>query len=166
MRTETVNNETRRTRVEREDIVSDLTSSAPFVVSDGSGQVAVAPEGASVDHPERVVDRFDPQTASVPANLAGVVGTLLRSGGESGTLGFRYQEWIIRPGARLYVHGEVADATGRLAFAKPAQGRYIISTRSEEQIVGAAQRNAGIALAAAAVAAIAGVVLIVLGAVG
>ena len=90
----------------------------------------------------------------------------MRSGGNSGTLGFRYHEWIIRPGARLWVHGEVSDATGRLAFAKPSKGRYIISTRSEEQIVGAARRNAGIAHSAAAVAGIAGVALVVLGALG
>ena len=50
--------------------------------------------------------------------------------------------------------------TGRLAFAKPSKGRYIISTRSEEQIVGAARRNAGIAHTAAVVAGIAGVVLV------
>ena len=59
----------------------------------------------------------------------------------NGTLGFEYQEWVLRPGARLYVHGEVSDASGRVAFAKPSQGRYMISTRSEEQIVGAVPKE-------------------------
>jgi hypothetical protein len=161
---ETVNGQTRRNRVEHEETVSDITSAAPFVVSDGTGQVAVSPEGASVDHPEQVVDRFDSQSAAAPGGVAGIVGSFLRSGANSGTLGFRYQEWIIRPGARLYVLGEASDPTGRLAFADPADGRYVISTRSEEQIVGAARRNAGISQTAAAVAGVAGVVLVVLGA--
>jgi E3 Ubiquitin ligase len=161
MQTETVNGETRRKRVDRSEVVSDISSSTPFAVSDGTGQVAVAPEDAKVDHPEQILDRFEPRGGGGPASA---FSSFVRSGGNSGTLGFRYREWILRPGARLWVHGEVSDATGRLAFAKPSEGRYIISTRSEEQIVGAARRNAGIAHTAAAVAGIAGVVLVVLGA--
>jgi hypothetical protein len=158
MQTETVNGETRRNRVERSEVVSDISSSTPFVVSDGSGQVAVSPEDADVDHPEQVVDRFESQGGG------GAFSSFLRSGANTGTLGFRHHEWIIRPGARLWVHGEVTDATGRPAFAKPSKGRYIISTRSEEQIVGAARRNAGIVYGAVAVAGVAGVVLVVVGA--
>ena len=65
--------------------------------------------------------------------------------------------------AGAYVHGEVSDATGRVAFAKPSEGRYIISTRSEEQIVGVAERNATIARVATGVLLVAGIVLVVLG---
>jgi hypothetical protein len=160
-----VDGQRQRNRVERDETVSDITSAQPFVISDGTGQVAVSPDGAKVDKPERVADRFEPQVSEqqLPSGLAGVLGSFLRSGSQSGTLGFRYQEWIIRPGARLYVHGEVSDATGRVAFAKPSEGRYIISTRSEEEIVGAAERNATIATGVGGALAVAGVVLVVLG---
>jgi hypothetical protein len=160
-----VDGQRQRNRVERDETVSDITSAAPFVVSDGSGSVAVSPDGANVDKPERVVDRFEPQVTQeqLPSGLAGVLSSFLRAGSQSGTLGFRYQEWIIRPGARLYVHGEVSDSSGRVAFAKPSGGRYIISTRSEEEIVGAAERNATIATGVAGVLALAGVVLVILG---
>jgi hypothetical protein len=160
-----VNNERTRNRVESQELVSDITSSSPFLVRDASGTVAVNPDGADVDRPERVLDRFDPhvENAPLPSGLMGLVGSVLRSGAQSGTLGFEYEEWVIRPGARLYVHGEVSDATGRVAFARPASGRYIISTRSEEEIVGSAERSATIARVVVAVAAVAGAVLIVLG---
>jgi hypothetical protein len=93
----------------------------------------------------------------------GLVGSVLRSGGSSGTLGFEYEEWVIRPGARLYVHGEVSDASGRVAFAKPDKGRYIISTRSEEQIVGSAERGATIARVITGVLLVAGIALVIAG---
>jgi hypothetical protein len=160
-----VDGQRQRNRVERDETVSDITSAAPFLVSDGSGLVAVSPDGANVDKPERVVDRFEPQVTQeqLPSGLAGVLSSFLRAGSQSGTLGFRYQEWIIRPGARLYVHGEVSDASGRVAFAKPSEGRYIISTRSEEEIVGAAERNATIATWVVGVGLLAGIALVVAG---
>jgi hypothetical protein len=105
----------RRNRVERTEAVSNITSAQPF----RTGAVAVAPDGADVDQPERVLDRFEPHVESqpLPSGLMGLVGSVLRSGASSGTLGFEYEEWVIRPGARLYVHGEVTDASGRVAFA-------------------------------------------------
>jgi hypothetical protein len=167
MEEQVVDGHRRSNRVERAQVVSDITSAQPFAVSDGTGSVAVSPDGADVDQPERVADRFEPHVTEqqLPSGLAGVLSSVLRSGSQSGTLGFEYQEWIIRPGARLYVHGEVSDATGRLAFMNPAEGRFIISTRSEEQIVGSAERGANIATAIASVLAVAGVALIVVGAV-
>lgn len=160
-----VDGQRQRNRVERDETVSDITSAQPFAVSDGTGSVVVSPDGANVDKPERVADRFEPQVTQeqLPSGLAGVLGSFLRAGDQSGTIGFEYEEWIIRPGARLYVHGEVSDATGRVAFAKPSEGRYIISTRSEEQIVGAAERNATIATGVGGVLGVAGVVLVILG---
>jgi hypothetical protein len=107
-----------------------------------------------------VVDRFDPQTE--PPSSGGFLANLFRNDPDGGTLGFRYQEWIIRPGARLYVHGVVSDATGRPSFAK--DGRFIISSRSEEEIVGQAESVARWTTIAGGVLAVAAVVLVVAGA--
>ena len=147
--------------------MSNITSSTPFAVRDATGPVAVNPDGANVDRPSAC------STASTPmwrtrrrrcrAGWRASSSSFLRSGSQSGTLGFEYEEWVIRPGARLYVHGEVSDASGRVAFAKPSEGRYVISTRSEEEIVGAAERNAKIARFVTGVLFVAGVVLVVVG---
>ena len=152
---------TTRRRADRDETVSDVTSTAPFVISDATGRVAISPEGAQVDSPERIVDRFDPQTEAPRESF---LGGLLRGDDDSGTIGFHHQEWIIRPGARLHVHGAVSDATGRLAFAK--DGRYLISTRSEEELVGSAESTARWATIAAAVTSVAGVALVIAGALG
>jgi hypothetical protein len=156
----------RRTRAEREETVSDLQSDAPFLVRDESGTILVSPAGATVDEPEQVVDRFE--RASVGESIAeGVLSSLIRSGSDTGTIGFQHEEWVLRPGARLYVHGEATDATGSVSFAAPSDdGDFIVSTRSEADVVGDSKRNATIATVVAAVAAVAGLGLLVAGLVG
>jgi hypothetical protein len=164
----TVNNQTRWERSEREETVSDITSQQPFLVKDpqGAASVLVAPEGADIDRPEQTVDRFEQGRAQKGNGSSGVLDAVVNAfldTERSGTLGFNYREWVIRPNARLYIHGEAADDTGVLRFAKPDKGRYVISTRSEEQIVGEATKHAKWATIGAAVAAVVGVVLVVAG---
>jgi hypothetical protein len=161
METRTVDGKTTRERVERSETVSDDTSSAPFAVRDASGTIAVDPRGAEVDAPERVVDRFE--QGGQAAERGGFLAGLLRSGADSGTIGFRREEWVLRPGARLWIHGEVADALGTPTFGKPAKGDYIISTRSEAEVVGDARATAKFANVVAIIAGIAGVALLVAG---
>ncbi len=60
--------------------------------------------------------------------------SLLLGGNDSGTIGFEVEEWVLRPGAKLYVHGEVGDENGRLVFGA-GDGRLLVSTRSERAIV-------------------------------
>lgn len=82
-------------------------------------------------------------------------------GNETGTIGFQHEEWVIRQGTRLYVHGEASDVTGAISFAAPGDGHdFIVSTRSEADVVGDSERNARIALAGGVVAALAGLGLI------
>jgi hypothetical protein len=164
METESTDNGTRRVRRERSETVSDISSTAPFAVDDGSGQVLVNPEGAEMDDPERVADRFDRATARDQIQES-FLSSLFRSGNDSGTIGFQHEEWIIRPDTRLYVQGEVADRTGALIFEKPRDGGdFIISTRSEEEIVKGAEQAAKLAFAGAAVALVAGIGLSIAGA--
>ena len=154
-----------RERQERSETVSDITSVAPFLLEDDTGSVLIHPDGADVDRPEKVVDRFE-QASQVQGDGGGFLATLLRATNDSGTLGFQREEWILRPGARLYVQGEVADRTGQLAFARPRdKGPFLVSTRSEEEIVASSERTAKLALAGAGVAGVVGLVLLVAGAV-
>jgi hypothetical protein len=143
------------------DTISELSSSAPFAVSDGSGSVVVAPEGADVDHPERVVDRSEAEEAGSVA--AAVVDAFIDLDGRRNQR-LETEEWIIRPGARVYVHGEVSDSTGALTFAKPPEGRFLISTRTEQDIVKGQLSGAKWATIGGIAAAVLGVVLLVAGA--
>ncbi|WP_369822084.1 GIDE domain-containing protein [Saccharomonospora sp. CUA-673] len=56
-------------------------------------------------------------------------------GGGNRTIGYKYKEWVVRPGQRLYVHGEVNDAAGPLIIGKPVEGGFfIVSTRTEAEL--------------------------------
>ena len=156
---------TERRRVEKSEVVSSITSTSPFSVRDDSGTVLIAPEGADVDAPEHALDRFEragPESGS--GGLSGALVDLLLDSDDSGTIGFQHEEWVIRPGRRLYVMGEVSDSGGQLMFTDPAEGKFQISTRSEEELVKGAQRTAKLATAGAAVAGVAGVALLIAGA--
>jgi hypothetical protein len=159
-------------RVENTETVSDLSSEIPFLVDDGSGaQVVVDPRGADIDHAQQTVDRFEPGTGpgggSGGSGASGMLGSILsaaiRTGDQSGTIGFGYHEWVIRPGVPVYVHGVATDATGRVGFAKPDQGKYMISTRTEAEIVGEATSHAKWANIGAITLAVLGVILVVVG---
>ena len=163
MEQSTTDGKTTRVRREREEEVSSVETEAPFAVEDDSGTVLVHPEGADVDRPEQVVDRFDHANVSESVTDS-ILSSLFRSGDDSGTIGFKHEEWILRPGTRLYIHGEISDRTGPLVFAKPDKGDFLISTRSEQEIVSGKVRNAKIATAVAVVAAVAGVALVIAGA--
>ncbi len=146
---------------QREETVSDFSSAVPFAVQDASGVIPVRPEGARMDGAELVVDRFERADDSGAEFQLG--SFQLRLPGANGTIGYRYQEWIVRPGARLFVLGEVSDRTGELAMARPSQGQYLISTRSEQELTASARRTHVIASVAGAVAGVAGLVLLVAG---
>lgn len=122
-----------RTRRERKiQTLVEHTSGEGYAVQDDGGQlIGVDPNGTRPDHPERFVKRFEPHQKQGPT-LFGV--QLPRMFDLSGTIGYEYEEWIIRPGQRLYVLGEVHDRIGPLVIAKPEQGYFIISTRSEQEL--------------------------------
>ena len=149
------------TRTEtRTETVAELTSSQPFVVRDSSGAVLVDPAGARFDRVEQVVDRFERARGGGGLDVS-VFGISL-SGGD-GTVGYEYEEWVLRPGQRVYVLGVASDRTGVLTMRKPAAGPYIVSTRSEEELVGSARTQRTLAVTGAALAAVAGLVLLGLG---
>jgi hypothetical protein len=152
--------ESRRERVERTRVVSDESSEAPFVLDDGTGRAIVEPRGARVDRPEQTLDRFDPDSA--PGWLS-ALGTGLDLFASAGTVGFQREEWVIRPGARLYLLGATGGTGTELRVVKPASGRYLVSTRSEEELTASTRRQVQLGFAAAAVLGAAGAVLLVLG---
>lgn len=60
--------------------------------------------------------------------------------------------------------GEARDASGTLELGKPSEkGRFLISSRTEEELTASAGKTASIAQTVGAVAGVAGVALIVIG---
>lgn len=110
-----------------------------------------------------MVNRFEPYRPQGPSLFGIQLPNIFDT---SSTIGYEYQEWVIRPGQRLYVLGEVHDKIGPLVIGKPEQGgHFIISTRSEEE-VRASTRTQHRALAIGIpIAAVAGLVLVVVGAI-
>jgi len=115
----------------------------PFYVRDTSGRVLVDPQGADIDWVQSV-DRFEKGEPQAGAALIG--GLLFQAvgvqvGGRK-TLGYRYHEWVLPPGRAAYVLGGAALRGGEPCIQRPAEPgkRFIVSTKSEEQIVAGARR--------------------------
>jgi hypothetical protein len=156
-----VNRSNGQRRLERGDeVVSRFHSAAPFTVTDGTGSILVAPDGASVDRPEQVHSDFRRGNSSAGLTALGITVNL---GNVDGTIGFRTEEWAIRPGTFLYVLGEVVDQGGELRIGKPDKGRFIISTRSEAELTAHARRTQRVAMVTAAVAGAGGLAAAVAG---
>ncbi|EHR59501.1 superfamily II DNA helicase [Saccharomonospora cyanea NA-134] len=123
----------RRKRTER---VAEHTSSEGYAVIDAEGRtIEVDPNGTEPDGVEQTVSRFEPHGGKEGGvELFGIALPALLGRGDS-TIGYDYKEWVIRPGRRLYVLGEVHDRTGPLVIGKPAgKGHFIISTRTEQEL--------------------------------
>lgn len=135
-----------RTRT-RTETVSSNTRSVEFFIDDGTGQIAVRPDGAEWDE-EKMADNYQP--TGMMAGAFGLVGT-------------RYQEWGIPLGRRAYVLGEASDEGGLLHIRKPKSGRLFISLKSEEELTAQAQGSVKLYKVLAPAAAVLGAVLTIVG---
>jgi hypothetical protein len=158
-----------RSRREQSRVLSDEASEAPFFILDDSGQVSVEPKEASMDSMEQSFDRFESDKSSGSAVSFGGFNIDLGSGG---SIGFKKEEWIIRDGTRLYVLGELNDQYGSLAIRKGSgnmkekvagKGKLIISTRSEQEMLGSIKTRMLIAASGAGVLVTGGIVLLIAG---
>lgn len=154
------------------DTVASNTRGVRFRVRDATGAVDVDPAGAKIDG-EKAVARFQPgEPSSGSIQMGGFrIDLPAFGGGGRRTVGYRCEETIVPVGARVYVLGEAVDAGGSLVVRKPAKkdARFVISLRSEEELVrraGGAARGLSIAAAISAVAGVALAVLAFLGVIG
>lgn len=115
----------------RTEVVAESERFAPFAVEDPSGAVAVVGEGAEVDARE-VTNRFEKDTGGGSGIEIG--GVTIQLGQGERTIGYRYVESILPLDAPVYVLG-TALGDGRIgAPAEDAEGRFLISHRSEEEL--------------------------------
>jgi hypothetical protein len=149
----------RTRRVESWERVAERQSDQPFTLVDQTGSVGVHAGGKEPDGREQVVDRFEPSNEQRGTELRFGGFSLNLGGGREGTIGYKYEEWVLRPGRRLYVLGEATDASGSIVMTNPS----IISTKDEQQLIQEARTSQRWLTIGGAVAGVAGVVLIVVG---
>lgn len=155
--------EGRRQSSTKTETVAEMSSSTLFYLRDTSGSVLIDPAETDIADAEQVVNRFERVVAAESArSTISVFGLTLSAKRGDQTLGYEYEEWIVRPGQRLYVLGEAADHTGQLVVGTPEKGRFTLSTRSEEALIGSARRERTIAAALAVIGGAAGVILLLL----
>lgn len=125
----------RRHRRRHTERVADHTSGQGYAVIDEAGRtIGVDPDGTKPDSVEQTVDRFEPYHGGHSMSLFGIQLPVALGRG-SQTIGYAYKEWLIRPGQRLYVLGEVHDRHGPLVIGEPMEsGHFIISTRTEQEL--------------------------------
>ncbi len=143
--------------------VSTNERRTPFMVRDETGVVEVEPEGAPVEG-VKVLSKFEPGDRGSTLSIGGFRVSLGAIGGGRRTIGYRLEELALPVGVLVYVLGEARDDGGRLRVAKPAAkgGRFIITVKSEEQLVKSAKTGSRVMTVISAVCVVAAVVLFVL----
>jgi hypothetical protein len=143
-------------------VVSDETSTDLFTLRDAAGEVLVNPVGATVDDPVKSHDVRSRRGAVPGGDMFDKVLSALDSRTDEE---IEVEEWIVPPDETLYVRGNPVQVELGLIMNDPRDGHFLISTRSEEQLAGSAQRWAVVATVVAGFAAVGGLGLLVAGAV-
>ena len=143
--------------------VSSNERKTPFMVRDETGALEVDPEGAPIDG-VRVLSKFEQGDRGPAISIGGFRLSLGAIGSGRRTLGYKLEEWALPIGTRVYVLGEARDDGGRLRVCKPATkgGRFIISVKSEEQLLKSAKSGSNTMAIISAVCLAGAVVTLVL----
>jgi hypothetical protein len=162
--TDSNGNRIQRTRRGQENVAQN-TRSVPFHVDDGSSRILIRPEGAQII-PEKALSQFHPGEAPGSTLSFGALRFSLEGlnlGGRR-TLGYRYEEDILPLGRDMYILGEAVDAGGELALQRPddKKKRFIISCKSEEELVRSTGKAITALLIISLVTGIGGVTLLIL----
>lgn len=162
-----------------EETVSSNRRESIFAIDDGSGKLRVKTTNKGVDL-EKVVERFEPASAvesGFGGHLTLSVGRFQLSvagggydGSSSRTLGYKFVERVLPVGKTVYAIGEAAhtDDEGLVLRAPTEDDKkkpYMVSLRTEEELVKSSQKSAIVLKVVAGVLAAGGAALIVLGAI-
>lgn len=142
-------------------VVANNTQSAFFELHDATGAITVNPTGAEI-HPRQVVSRFEPFTGGPTITVGGFTLQVGAGFGGRRILGYQYTESILPLDSQLYLLGEATDTSGQLTVQKPREKKpFIISLKTEEELVRGAQGSIRWYLYGAIAALIIGAALIV-----
>ncbi|MDN5853662.1 MAG: E3 ubiquitin ligase family protein [Actinomycetia bacterium] len=158
----------RRTRTKTETLISHRTEDT-FYVEDATGKTLVRPSVVA-NKAKKVLDEFEEPKSEKSKGGGGFLATVGNIAkdmlDDEDTIGFRRREWVLKDGARIYVLGEASDADGELVVGEPSDGtKLLITTRTEEQMSEEKGKQGALFTIGGAVAAVAGVALVVIWAV-
>jgi hypothetical protein len=154
----------RKTR-QGSDVVSSNTRAVPFKLRDDTGTIPVNPKDAKIDG-EQIVDRFEPQASISGGSISfGSFSFSLGGIGAAGgrrTLGYHFSETILPLNRNVYVLGSASDSSGELMIQKPREkGQFLISLKSEEELVASSQSGMKWSLIGAIACFIVGVIFVI-----
>jgi hypothetical protein len=130
-----------KTWATREDVVSSNEEKLEFELEDNTGKVLVNMDGATIEA-SQVFDNFENGKRS-----SRFQDLFFPDSHNARTIGFQYTEFAIPQNSPIYVLGDANDRSGVLKIGRSTdtEKRYIISTKSEEQMVHEAQSGANMA---------------------
>ena len=136
------------------------SSRVPFTLADSTGKVTVDPDGAKIDDAPVVVDRYVQPGEKM---TEGVLKTVLQAstmltGGHRQKIEVR----AIPVGRQLYILGDVQHAAGDELRVAKGDNKFLISTKSEEQLMRSLGRQRLLFNLFGAGAIIGGIILLVL----
>jgi hypothetical protein len=151
--------------VRKEQSVTNERSAEPLLLKDAAtGETVMLDLQDSGLHLDLVngCDRFEP---TENMNTYGFFNAYIPRQLGSRTLGYRLKERIIPLGQQLYVLGEAYMRNGGICVGRPSDSKksFIVSTKSEAQIVREAKTGSTIALIGGAALALGGVAVAVIG---
>ncbi len=137
-----------------QETVSDNERFAPFYLDDGSGRILIDMDKAQ-KHTITSLDEYQPEPPT-GYDPYGIRGT---------TTGYRYIEEIIPNNHKMYILGQAAESNGELAVVKPTKKDevFIVSTKSEEELIQGAENSAKMSLYGAIGLGILGLILMIVG---
>jgi hypothetical protein len=139
-----------RRLVERSKVHEEHDFPGPLVLDDGSGRLTVDIGNALVEHVEQVLDRLDPD----PDHREG----------RPGRVGLHHAEWVVAPGTEVTVVGAATRGPDGVVVGDPKGAeKLIVTTRTRDEVVASSASSAQKLRVAAALAAAAGLILVVAG---
>lgn len=156
--------EGRRKVRNKDEVVSRNRSRDPFLLRDETGEVTIVPS-TNVQSARKVVAEFRESNESrkgASISIGGFNLNLPTGGGDGDTIGYKYEEWVLTEGTRIYVRGEAVDRNGKLEVRGPrGKDAMVISTKSEEEMLAEHKKKATLARLGTSGLAVAAVALLV-----
>jgi hypothetical protein len=135
-----------------------------FSVTDDTGTITVDPDGAPLDM-EKSTERYEPWNQGMQPLTIGAFtfGNMSHSRDRRRILGYRISEYVFPVNRRVYVVGEMQDANNKPLIRKPMEKDkpFIISLKSEEEVIKGAETSATVMNVIGIVFVIAGIASIV-----
>lgn len=151
-------------RREGEEILSEEKQWQTFRVSDATGRIAVEPAGCEVIAAE-TLSRHDEETG-LPEEIIRCGRFAINAPWKTGEVErrprrYHFEEEALAVGSEVYVLAEATDESGELRLQKPrSRGRFLISIKSEEELLRSARLLLSGLLAGAALCGVIGLILL------